>query len=609
MSFRSGVLAYALALFLFLAGGGGTTRGQGSEGTSDPVVARAGKRFISEEEFVRRFEFIPGLYRHIPGRMNEEKLIVMYSLIAEKLMAQEAEMRGIDQDSATVRGIQTLTGLLARDELYRREIARPVEVTAEELRRGITNSLRKLFVTYLVFRNEEDARFVDSQLGKKTLLTYGVDSSMQALKDTSTILWGMAERPMEEAAFALNVGGRSPVTVTSQGFLILELTREERNQEYGRMAPAVRTERVARKIRLRKEEARLTAFMNDFLPGQTGYARPRSIKTLAIALAPQLVQNDSTHTIDQEALGKILERLRPGLDDTVMVAGTRIWRVRDVVARLFQSGFTFTTKDPLGIANRLTAECRIWVEQELLAQEALRRGLDRTPEVQRQLRQWNDSYLAQLMRVRIEDSVAVSDADVYGYLEKYGQPLPTPRVQVRELLTRSIDDMQRAITDLGTQVPFEEVVRRYSSDPLLRDRGGLTDFFKISEHPPVGEIAGQMAIGDMYGPFRVSGGMLLFQLIDRRDSVSGDTSLVLRKREAAGELLRLKRKSVLEQFIARSAATNGFTVFEDRLRALKVSPVPMMAFRVLGFGGRMFAAPMLPSLYEWINVDVRGIVP
>jgi len=29
----------------------------------------------------------------------------------------------------------------------------------------------------------------------------------------------------------------------------------------------------------------------------------------------------------------------------------------------------------------------------------------------------------------------------------------------------------------------------------------------------------------------------------------------------------------------------------------------MMTFRLLGFGGRMFAAPFVPSELDWVNID------
>jgi hypothetical protein len=55
--------------------------------------------------------------------------------------------------------------------------------------------------------------------------------------------------------------------------------------------------------------------------------------------------------------------------------------------------------------------------------------------------------------------------------------------------------------------------------------------------------------------------------------------------------------------IAQSGRKRGFVVYQDRLNAIKVSAVPMMTFRVLGFGGRIWAAPMLEKQVEWLTIE------
>jgi len=94
---------------------------------------------------------------------------VMYSLIAEKLLAQEAEARGMDLDSLTVAETTRMTALLARDALYRKEIAGAVDVTADEMRKGTRDALRTLLLRYLSFHDANDARFVRSHLQGRTL--------------------------------------------------------------------------------------------------------------------------------------------------------------------------------------------------------------------------------------------------------------------------------------------------------------------------------------------------------------------------------------------------------------------------------------------------------
>ena len=59
----------------------------------------------------------------------------------------------------------------------------------------------------------------------------------------------------------------------------------------------------------------------------------------------------------------------------------------------------------------------------------------------------------------------------------------------------------------------------------------------------------------------------------------------------------------MDLFLAQVGEKRGFDVFQDRLARIKVTPIPMMSFRILGFGGRMFAMPFVDRQIDWINVE------
>lgn len=583
--------------------------GRGQEPTVSPskelILGKAGNRYISEEEFVRRFELLPGFNRQKTGRLDEEKLVVMYSLIAEKLLAQEAEENGLAADSTTLSGLHYLEELLARDELYREEVSGKVDVSLSEIQTGLRQALRKLVVRYLFFPHEEDAQFIAAQVKGKDLRTFVVDSTIPSIKDTITIEYGAAEPEIEKAAYALKPGEISSVIRTSKGFLILQLVSVKPSEDYLGMQASVREERVTNHIRLVKEEERLRSFMGNFLSGRTGYAVGPRIKSIALATRGLLDQSrtDSLFSLVPGAEDSLLKRLSLTLDDTFMVAGSRIFTVREAIAMLVEKDPSFESDDPLMVAGTINALCRVWVEQELLAQEALRRGLDRGQAVQSQMKEWRDAYLAQRVRSAIASKVVLNDADVYRYLQKYGEPLPIPRVKIRQLTTVSIEEMRQAMSALDRGVPFSQVVQQYSKDPDERRREGLSDFFPVTERPPLGELAAQMAPGQYYGPLPLADGIVLFQLVAKQDSVTQDSTLAAKKERTTADLRRRLVDDAVEKTIASAAARLGYSIFSDRLHAIKVSPVPMMTFRVLGFGGRLFAAPLLPRLYQWVTME------
>jgi len=198
----------------------------------------------------------------------------------------------------------------------------------------------------------------------------------------------------------------------------------------------------------------------------------------------------------------------------------------------------------------------------------------------------------------------VSDAEVYSYLRSESSLTPIPEVQLRELRTGTIDEMQQAVGLLEKGMPFSDVVARLSSDPELRRSGGLTPFFPVTDRQPLGALASQLDSGQVYGPIRDSTGFVMVQLAAKRNAPDkGDTAFASRFERGRVDVLRMKQQRVLTLFLAQSARARGFDVFADRLKALRVTTTPMLAYRLLGFGGRMFEVPFVEPQLEWLETD------
>jgi hypothetical protein len=62
----------------------------------------------------------------------------------------------------------------------------------------------------------------------------------------------------------------------------------------------------------------------------------------------------------------------------------------------------------------------------------------------------------------------------------------------------------------------------------------------------------------------------------------------------------------MDLYLSQEAEQRGYAVYEDRFNKLTVSPIPMMTFRKLGFGGRMFEVPFVEKQIDWLNVEPPG---
>jgi|GEM_PF-929370 len=587
----------------------GISRAQENAQPPEKVIARAGDFFISEKEFLERYELLPGFGRHARSHADARKLEVLYSIIAEKLLAQDAASRGLEGDSVLALALLETRKLLARDAMYKREVIAKSAVSPQEIATGIAEALLELTVRYVYFEKAEDAAFVRAQMRRyEDFRGLRIDSSFHALRDTATLVWGEAEPAIERAAYHLKKNEISPVVRAGTGYYILIVSGVRRNFTYASLASDVLRERVLTILRRRKEKARLEEFAPGILRGKTGYASPVPLNRLIAAFGKVYRRGarDSIVYLTPERAAAIDSICGPSLGDTLAVAGSRVWTTGDVVAMLTDQGFGVRRTALGSIPLRLNTELEGLVQRELMGEEALRRGLDTAADVRREVEVWRESFLASLDRERIAGETGVTDPDVWATLRWRDSSVAVPQVQLRELRTSTFAQMESAMDELAHGAPMEEVVKRWSGDPEARRTGGLTPYFPVTDRSPLGAIASGLRPGDRYGPVGLPGGPLYFEVAGKKEApLDRDTSLARRFAGARKETLAMKQRRALTLRLAALAREKGVDVYEDRLRALQVTPIPMMTFRILGFGGRMLAVPFVTPELDWLDVDVR----
>jgi parvulin-like peptidyl-prolyl isomerase len=580
----------------------------------ETYIARAGRVYISEDEFVERFELLPGFGRHRKSQLEGSKLAFLYSLIAEKLLAQKAQAWGMASDSLLEWAMNETTKLLARDELYREEILRRVSVSPQEIDEGISCAQVELLVEYIYFGRGADAGFVRSLIkSADDFHRLWIDSSYHAQRDTVTVVWGEADPGIEKAAYRLRRNEISPVITAGNGFYILRVKSARPNSFYLGMTPDVLRERVSTALRRRNERARLDEYIAEVLKDKIGFARPGPMGMLADALTAAYRDDDrdSLMFLTPTRVQEVRRRCAGALRDTIAVAGTTSISVGEVLGRLVGKSFEVRRDALSSIPYRLNVEVKVIVQQELLAQEALRRHLDAAPEVRRAIEMWRESYLAVAVRDSLRRTVRVSDAETWAVMKYRDTSVVVPQVQIRELKTNTMLEMQAALDDIDHGASLEEAVRKWSSDSAAKANGGMSGFFAVTERLPVGAIAGALEFGQRYGPLAAEGGQVYFEVLAKKsDSLQQDTAFSGRFARARQDAYAMKARRALTLFLAGAGKEMGFDVYADRLRMLQVSPIPMMTFRILGFGGKMPAVPFVDPQLDWLDVETpKEVVP
>ena len=253
--------------------------------SQNAILAKAGHSFITEDEFIRRFELTPGIDRQRKSGLEESKEAFLYSLIAERLLAQEAAAKGWEADSSFRKAYDHVRPLIVRDELYREEVSSKVSVSDPELIQGMAQALRQKTVAYLFLRDKSEADFLRQRIrSRRDLVSMVLDSTMDALKDTATVIWGNADWFVERQVYRLKLGQVSPVVKASDGYYIFTVIRDTASAYFTSLSTSALQSNVSTILRTRKEKALFDQFTNSFFRGKKGYAVSAVLKRLALAV-------------------------------------------------------------------------------------------------------------------------------------------------------------------------------------------------------------------------------------------------------------------------------------------------------------------------------------
>jgi peptidyl-prolyl cis-trans isomerase C len=124
------------------------------------------------------------------------------------------------------------------------------------------------------------------------------------------------------------------------------------------------------------------------------------------------------------------------------------------------------------------------VTDEILSQEAERRGLAASPDFKSQMELARQSILIGLLSQDIEKKAAVTDAEVQAEYDKFKAQASGTEYKARHILVEKEDDAKAIITQLKAGGNFAELAKKNSKDPGSAQNGGELDFASPSSYVP-----------------------------------------------------------------------------------------------------------------------------
>ena len=584
-----------------------------AQSADDTPLAKVGKTIITRSEFLSRYELTPGLGRQSESGRDKSKAEFLFSLMAEKLLAQAAAEMGLERDSDYQESIRGIERLLVRDELYRKEIRRKIVLKEDEILDAM-NKMRLELKIYFLFAPEK--RSADSALALirkgrplESFICYGRGTISLEGPDSALAHWGSGDERMEHAVFALRPGETSDPVHLNDGYYLFKVMGKSVTFYDGEGDRKALRERAEGALRNRREQSAMFEYMAKVLKDKKASANAKIFRSVAATLFDYYKTNirskDSLppFIISGDAAAAVKE-IFPSLWDTVFVVFPHTtWTLGHMMDRLVISRLMIEKPTPVALRAALDQRFRDIIDQEHLTHIGYEEHLQSAGSVITDMRQWRDSFLAAFLKNRMRDTVNATPLEQDSYVSFLGTAGRSGSlVKLRKLVVDSLSTAREIQGLLKDGTAFTDLMYRYSTDDEAVRSIGKEEFALLADSTQVGKAVLRLKVGGITQPLKTPTGYLFIHLLDRKYfAVSLRDSAMQSDADVHRAVVESKLRESLNKRLGSLASKYPISINMKNFEETVVTRTPSLVYRMLGFGGRMFAMPFVDPQVRWVQ--------
>jgi hypothetical protein len=558
-------------LFLFL-----TFFAYAQKAEDNDVVARIGSLRITAAEFEQRFNLNPQLEMHRKAQMEANKRVFLYGLIAEKLLALEAEELGLDTAQTVQFFMKNFEKMYVRDELYRKEIKhRSREYASGILSFYLENSSR-VFTKSIILRDETSINNIHSLLVKGVPFDSIYTELIPQERDTITLFAGTLDNKTEQELFSLPEKSFSRPLKYNEHWVIFYIENKNDPVIARSMGWEAEYKRLERAAAERAEAVYYRDYMEQFFPEKKIEASGILIHSLAGKVTGILEEkgkkeNDDYYLTASEVT--MISRNYPA--DTLNTLFVRLGEdpltFNDFLMWLRTENFVLKENTYRNAVSLLNGKVKKFIEFELLAREGYRQGLDKHENVIRYTSMWRDNYLYQLRLSALSDSL-LNPEDEFSY------------IRIAEIVNNDLEILEQVLNEIASGGDFLELAEKFSVEEPDLDYRALTSLGELKD-----EVS-RLAVNEVFGPVRTAKGYQVIKILGKKNKE---------------EIPAVKQNEVIRNpfngYITALAKKYGISIDEEVFSGIRSSHVNAVVFKYIGFGGRIVAVPIIIPVAEWIT--------
>lgn len=582
------------------------------------TIAEIGKLKITDSEFRIRYELSPFISQKSGTNAEQRKSDFLFSLITEKLWYLEALSSGISESQLFRFYYQPVEDIHLRDALFKKEISDKVKLSADDVTKALMFAGTEV-KTDVISGNDSAAIFylyhelsgTTPEKHDSVLVTFS--SSGLSLNQFTVVLGSMKDAEVEEYIFTLKQGECSYPVKSELGWTMF-LVREKSSKPVD-ISNQSEVNRIKEIIRNRKTLLKTGEYFSKLLSDVRIDINEQNFRYIAEAMynkikirypegidtaEGKIILSDSDF---RELLSEIPEQ---EIRRQLFTAGLNAVTILDFLSHTAFNELTFSSSGKAYVYQRLSNAVKTFVQSCILTDEARRQGLLQTESVQRDLALWKESMLAHFLKLSSLDSARASDDEVKQY---YDTDIYNDREQtylnVQILTLAQLSEVEEALRRITEGTSFDQVTRSYGFTDPLADSAGMTGLKPAAVLGSIGTIAAGLELNELYGPVRRENGSYSLLMVKEKQR-SSDAPVVDFEKDKE-QLRRYLAQKKITGFISEKTAElfkkYGVRVNEQLLSSVKTSDIYMFTHRLMGFGGRISAVPLLDNWADWINIQ------
>jgi hypothetical protein len=424
----------------------------------DAVVGTVGSVEVTAREFRQRFELSPWPGKDKKGFLDVIKEHFLYAMMAEKVLALEAEATGYGNDPAINTLMTRMERWYAKDYLYADEVREAVSVTEEDLRDEMIRSQTTVYVSFLYFELPAGADVVWQHIQEGTPFERIVLDNPDHMVYNHRVDRNITVPELLTVVDTLQPGEVAPPIATQYGYYIVKLENSHTNPLITENQFRSRRESLEKQLRSRLEKPRARQFVDEVVGDRELEVYGSGLRLMGIQFERILDRKRSFDFSDHPMaifddldFDEMYLSLREHLNEPVIQVLEERWDIKETLDRLRLFGVWFENDPDTPLLPQVRGILEDLAVDEILATEALTRNYLERPEIRNELAMWRSNFTAELYKRDLLQNVEVSYDEIHQYFEENKEQFRRPLlVNIREILVATQAEAHNILTQLDS---------------------------------------------------------------------------------------------------------------------------------------------------------------